>query len=361
MPSPSSMSSQDPALDSFREDILEAGHEETLDNMERGCGFLDHNASYVRSDVQLASADGVIPTFVELDEPIQYREYGQRGAIIVGLRDFPGVQFGWGYVNDGNTTTPAGAIPEHHRRLEDDLSLDGDHYGEITVAHASDILMSVGKTHWPTPEDFITECRNRGLNLKVPSGPTNEPPTVNPFATRCWVVHPNGAAPGRAAIIGYAVLTRVVFTAGEQATADDPDIPTYAADWYAEDKVDLATPGQPIEATDDPTASLAEFEESEEPEEPQEPPKPEEPEPDSVVASDRDSLDVEPADVDGDSGDDLHAAWEEWYEDKGYHRSREVATTLGADLGQNPTREAVIKGLVDSDTHPDAMTVKDES
>lgn len=250
---PSTMPSQDPALESFRDDILESGHEEVLDNRERGCGHLQHNAAYVRSDVaHFASPDGTIPRFVVLDEPVEYREHGERGAIIPGWRPFPGIEFGMAYVNEGGTTTtPEGAIPEQHDRMARTLRFDGEHFGAITAARSHDLLMSVGEIHWPTPEAYIEECRELGLNLKIPSGPGNEPPVINPLQTRCWIVHPAAItteSDTRAGIIGYAVLTRAIYTAGSEATADDPDIPAYAERWADAGRVSLVTPGEEIEA-----------------------------------------------------------------------------------------------------------------
>ena len=259
------MDSQDPVLDSFAEDVIESGHEEVLNNEKRGCGHLQHNAAYVRSDLSFASPDGEIPLFVELDEPVEYREYGERGAIIPGWRPFPGIKFALGYINSGGTTTPEGEITAHHERLRESVRFDGDHYGEITPAQSHDILMSVGATHWPTPGEYIEECRTQGLNLKLPSGPGNEPPVVNPMRTRCWVVHPHGVEDDRAGIIGYAVLTRTIYTTGENATDDDPDIPSYAQEWYETGKVDLATPGPEIDPDGEedprPEADLGDFDE----------------------------------------------------------------------------------------------------
>lgn len=239
--------SQDPALEALRDDILESGHGEQLDNEKRGCGHLSHNACYVRSDVHALSSDeGSVPRFVELDDPQEYRETPSRGSIIPGYEEFPGVEYSLAYQMSGGTTTPAGAIDSHIDRLRR-MPLDGEHYGEQTPAHAHDLLMSVGASHWPTPEEYIEECRERGLNLKIPAGKNNSPPTINPMRTRCWIVHPNGIREGRAALIGWAVLTRAVFTTGEEATAEEPDVPTYAAEWAETGTVSLATPGPTID------------------------------------------------------------------------------------------------------------------
>lgn len=259
---------QDPALESFYEDAAEAGHEEEIDNEERGCGHLQHNAAYVRSDVQaLSAADGEVPRFVRLDQPVEYREHGGRGAIIPGWQAFPGIEFSLAYRNSGFTTTPAGEITAHLDRLSDGLHFGGrfggDHYGELIVAQATDLLMSVGATHWQTPDDYIEETRERGLNLKVPSGPNTAPPPINPMVTRCWIVHPNGVEEGRAGIIGYGVLTRCIYTTGPDASADDADLPQYAADLAETGSVSLVTPGEPVPAEEDeeesPDASIGDF------------------------------------------------------------------------------------------------------
>lgn len=255
---------QDSAYESFREEALESGHEEVIENKRRGCGHLQNNSAYVRSDVEyLATPEGEVPAFVALDDPVEYREYSGSGAIIPGWRKFPGVEFSIAYERGGRTTTPENEVVAHLSRLIDGLGFDGTHYGEITAARSHDILMSVGKTHWSEPEDYIEECRTQGLNLKIPSGPASELPVVNPMITRCWVVHPNGVAEGRAGIIGWGVLTRVVYTVGEDATDDDPDVPAYAQDWADTGKVNLVTPGEEVdpdkEDEEEPGADLDEF------------------------------------------------------------------------------------------------------
>lgn len=252
----------------FKEDVIESGHTEEIRNEERGCGHLQHNAAYVRSDVtHPLFSGGDVPRFVTLEEPVEYREYGDRGAIIPGWKAFPGIAFGEAYVNEGHSTSPERAITDHHERLGQRLGFGGgDHYGEIVAARAHDLLMSVGKSNWGTPEAFIEECERMGLNLKIPASPSREPPVINPMRTRCWVIHPNGAGEGRAAIIGYSVLSRTIYTTGEAATADDPDIPTYAEEWAETGRINLATPGEEIPAraeAEQPDANIGDFAEGE--------------------------------------------------------------------------------------------------
>lgn len=225
---------------------------ESIDNRERGCGHLKPRSCYLRSDVAALSAEGgELPRFVELDDPVEYREHTGRGAIIPGWKAFPGNGFAAHYEADGRTTTPSGDIQDHFDRLSR-FGFDGKHFADITSARSHDVLMSVGASNWETPEDYIDECRDRGLNLKIPTSDSSPPPVVEPLRTRVWVIHPNGAGEGRPAIIGYAYLTRCVFTTGTGATQEDPDVPGWAEDYAkTRDDFDLVDRGEPI-AEDDP-------------------------------------------------------------------------------------------------------------
>lgn len=229
---------------------------ETIDNRERGCGFLKRNAAYVRTDVSaLSHEDGEVPRFVEFDEPIEYREHSGNGSIIPGYKEIDGNSFTLHYDADGYTTTPAGDIQDHVDRLQRH-GFDGEHYGEITSARAKDLLMSVGKTNWETPEDYIQECRERGLNLKIPVTDRQHPPVIEPLRTRVFIIHPHGAGEDRPGIIGYSYLTRTVFTTGTEATAQDPDVPRWASDYAKAGYMDIVQPGKPIEADDDETTDV---------------------------------------------------------------------------------------------------------
>jgi hypothetical protein len=240
------------AVDEVLGKATDGDERESIDNRERGCGHLKPQSCYIRSDVAALSAEGgEIPRFVELDEPVEYREHTGRGAIIPGWKAFPGNSFAAHYHADGNTTTPGEDIPDHFDRLSR-YGFDGDHYADITSARSHDVLMSVGATNWETPEDYIEECRDRGLNLKIPVSDSNPPPVIEPLRTRVWVIHPNGAGDSRPAIIGYAYVTRNVFTTGTEATEEDPDVPGWAEDYdTVRDDVDIVEPGDPI-SEDDP-------------------------------------------------------------------------------------------------------------
>jgi len=241
------------AVDEQLEKGIPDDERETIDNKERGCGHLKPNAAYVRCDVSALSApDGDIPRFVELDDPVEYKEYTGKGAIIPGYRPFPGNAFSLHYIADGGTTTPSDDIPNHIDRLSR-FGFDGSHFGDITSTRAIDLLMSVGKSNWETPEDYIDECRERGLNLRIPVSSKQQPPVIEPLRTRVWIIHPHGAGENRPAIIGYSYLTRCVFTTGTRATPDDPDCPQWAVDFAKTGRLDIVDRGEPI-SDDDATA-----------------------------------------------------------------------------------------------------------
>lgn len=234
---------------------------ESIDNRERGCGHLKPNACYIRSDLAaLGAPDGEIPPFVEFDDPIEYREHTGRGAIIPGFKAFPGNSFLKHYRADGRTTTPKGDIDDHFGRL-DRYGFDGDHYADMTSTRAIDVLMSVGVSNYESPDEYIEECRTRGLNLKIPVSNNQAPPVIEPLRTRVFVIHPHGCGENRPGIIGYAYVTRNVFTTGTKATADDPDIPKWAEN-YASTRADfdVVDRGDPIgedEMVDDAQSTIA--------------------------------------------------------------------------------------------------------
>lgn len=230
------------------DDARDGDGRESIDNRQRGCGHLRPRSCYIRSDLSaLGAPDGEIPPWVTLDDPVEYREHTGRGAIIPGFKAFPGNSFLAHYQADGHTTTPSGDVDDHFDRLRR-YGFDGDHYGDITSTRAIDVLMSVGESHWDTPEDYIDETRERGLNLKIPVSNSQDPPVIEPLRTRVFIIHPNGCGDGRPGIIGYAYVTRNVFTTGTEATADDPDIPQWAED-YAEvrDDFDVVDRGEPVD------------------------------------------------------------------------------------------------------------------
>lgn len=61
-----------------------------------------------------------------------------------------------------------------------------------------DLVIFVGETHYPTPEDFIKEATERGACRRVRTMPT----LVEPGKTRVWMLHKDGLPEG-ARVIGY--------------------------------------------------------------------------------------------------------------------------------------------------------------
>lgn len=245
------MQPQDPALDSFEDDIIESGHEDALDNPQRGCGTLEHGKCYIRG---VMGGGGVLPPFVRCDPPLPFREIGTDGSFTRGFQHIDGVslQVSLEEAGDYEFTPLANVdysvalermvemelyvtrrdIPETEiRRHLDRLAItdpDGDHWGEIDMADQTDLLMRAGKTHYPEPEDFIEECVEHGLSKAIPVSPRNEPPTVVPGITRCWIMHPEALDDGEfgGGIIGYTYLGEVVFTEPEEG-----DLPEYVTEY----------------------------------------------------------------------------------------------------------------------------------
>lgn len=323
------------AVDDALNKARDGDDRESIDNRERGCGHLDPNACYLRSDLAaLGSPDGDIPPFVEFDDPVEYREHTGRGAIIPGFKAFPGNSFTLHYDADGGTTTPEGDIHDHIERLSK-FGFDGDHYADITSARSIDVLMSVGVSNYETPEEYIDECRSRGLNLKIPVSNKQEPPVVEPLRTRVFVIHPNGAGEGRPAIIGYAYVTRNVFTTGTDADADDPDVPKWAEN-YAKTRpdFDLVDRGEPVgedEMVDEAQTTIEDAYAVDE-------------DPVSVQASDKPGRDVE--EVPEDDADPKGLTDEVPVEDVDYNILKaKAARTDGVDVGQSPTHDELVDAL----------------
>lgn len=250
---------------------------------ERGCGHLEDGAAYIRTDPQMFSPNGVLPIFVRCDPPIPYKESHFRG-----YREFPGLSFE--AVTSGTVTeyvplgSPGGFEDAYEQTLMDNMkkaykmadddekrvmlrdevhrhflrlstdSAGGDHAGEMAAFRSPDLFMHVGKSHYETPKEFIRECREQGLNKRIPMGSRSKPPVVSTGRTRCWLVHPN-AIPKRETedndeyipgIIGYAYLTRVIYTED-----DDGNVPQYVQEYADSGYMDIVEIGEKIPYDDE--------------------------------------------------------------------------------------------------------------
>lgn len=271
---------------------------ETIENEERGCGFLKHSKAYVRSPPR--DGDGVLPPFVEFDPPIPYLERSKfRGyeyfpgtefeLAVTGAADFPDTAGGWvrpadigegekrpalqGYtdaVDESLTSTdPPGEIWRHILRTIG--SAEGyDHAGQVPQFQTRDLFMHIGKSYYETPEEFVEEVREQGLSKAIPVSESQEPPRIDPGSTRLYLVHPRAVyyeetdthKPG---IIGYVYLHRTVYTedekgrfpawAEEQASGrEDMDL-VHIGDQIYDDGVRATTVDDIVEengTTDDP-------------------------------------------------------------------------------------------------------------
>jgi len=254
---------------------------ELLPNPERGCGFLEEEKGYIRTD---PVRGGDIPAFVTFNPPIPYKE-----GTLRSYQQFDGLGFQRS-LGDSVTTEPnEDDLSDLWDRLEG--SEDGNHWGAITTAYAEDLLMWVGETYYDDPEDFVTEARRFGLSKGIPVSKRQGPPAINPMNTRVFLIHPTAfrvyeqpvftendddeqvavtdddgdpktekvrvnymdddnrlgeddaekpvkTVPG---IIGYSYLTRVVWTA-----PSDDDIPKWAQQYEDTGQLDIVDVGEPV-------------------------------------------------------------------------------------------------------------------
>ncbi|UBF22658.1 hypothetical protein HRTV-25_gp77 [Halorubrum tailed virus 25] len=247
---------------------------EALPNPERGCGFLKQGKAYLRADV---GTDGNLPAFVEFEEPIPFKEDRKRS-----YKQFPGIQFEMSVTGEAGLTrtNPPHEVQNHLDRLMGDRPT-GTTAGEMASFHSHDLLMSVGKTHYDTAEEFTAEAKVHGVNKAISVTSGNEPPVVNPGRTRLFLIHPRAVevtttemeeqevekteevelpngdtktvsytetemvevektdyVPG---VFGYTYLTRVVYT--EDA---DGNVPKYIQDYEATGALDVVDVGEPV-------------------------------------------------------------------------------------------------------------------
>ena len=254
---------------------------ETIDNPERGCGYLKSGKAYLRSDVAVG---GELPAFVEFAEPIPFKENRKRS-----YKEFPGLQFELAVTGDGGMTEtiPEGEASRHVERLLGDRPT-GTHAGEMVEFESQDLLLSVGKSHYPTSRGFVDEARVHGVSKAISVTSGNAPPKINPGRTRLFLIHPNAVETTKeiettfseydpktdrlvsvkgetvereelsvdacdgdvpvtverqlltSGVFGYTYLTRVVYTEDE-----DGEIPKYIQDYDSTDELDVVKPGTP--------------------------------------------------------------------------------------------------------------------
>lgn len=189
---------------------------ETIDNPERGCGYMEDGKAYLKADT---GPGGVLPAFVVFDQAIPFKENRKRS-----YTRFPGIQFELSVTGSGGMTQtePRGEVWEHLDRLDADRPT-GETAGDMVEFHSQDLLLSVGKTHYPDVDDFINEARVHGVSKAISVTSGNEPPEVNPGRTRLFLIHPNAVE----------IERQVETTIGEMREGDeimDIDVATASVD-----------------------------------------------------------------------------------------------------------------------------------
>lgn len=337
----------------------------TLPNPKRGCGTLKRGTAYIRGTV--GSPDGILPSFVELDPYVPYREMGTDGGFTRGFLKFDGVtaQFAFDditdfvrrYPGDANdlgavqnmvdaglydATPPTGRGPtdiegipnfegqRHVDRIRSRGTGDEDHFGAIDVANQSDLLMRAGKTHYPDPDDFIDEAVEMGISKAIPMSQNQAPPVIESGITRCWILHPDTDQGW--AVIGYAYLQEVVYT--EPA---DGHVPQYVQDYASSARLDVVDIEPAPDGNDaGPNATVKDFAGGA----------------DGDPDADADADTVVPAE--GDTNADAQTAQQALLdaEDIGYNDLKSAASVVDLDVGQHPGTDALAGALADAGVTP---------
>lgn len=249
---------------------------ETIENRERGCGYLKAGNSYIRCDPSAFSEGGTLPGFVAFVDsngdlhPIPFKESLPRGYETVDGTNFlaaaeternlaclyPGDpdaeqshqeahqeakknMVGTG-LYDTIEEVPASELARHLDRMAHD-GFDGrEHWGEITPANSQDLMMRVGKSYYDEPWDFIDETLELGLNKGISVHSNKSPPTIQPGRTRCWLIHPHACGEDMPGVIGFCYLTRCIFTRDK-----DGNVPKYAQNYADAGELDVVDIGEP--------------------------------------------------------------------------------------------------------------------
>lgn len=328
----------------------------TLPNPRRGCGTLKRGTAYIRGTV--GSPDGILPSFVELDPYVPYREMGTDGGFTRGFLKFDGVtaQFALDDITDfvrrypGSTEdfdatdnmVDQGLYPNlqeaptfegqrHVDRIRYSGTRSDDHFGAIDAAYQSDLLMRAGKTHYPDPDDFIDEAVEMGISKAIPMSQNQGPPVIEPGITRCWILHPDTDQGW--AVIGYAYLQEVVYT--EPA---DGHVPQYVQDYASSARLDVVDIEPAPDGNDaGPNATVKDFAGGADGSDPD---------------ADADADTVVPAE--GDTNADAQTAQQALLdaEDIGYNDLKSAASVVDLDVGQHPGTDALAGALADAGVTP---------
>ena len=225
-------------------DQAEEEGDDPLPNPERGCGHLKPGKAYLRGIA--GTGEGTLPPFVRCDPFVPYRELPTDESFTRGYLTFDGVttqlaiedqltHFTREYHGDDRdeeaveNLVKAGVYenPDDAPDLESQRHIDRirhrnfespDHWGEVEVATQTDLMMRVGKTHYPDPEKFIEEAVKHGVSKAVSISP-NSCPQVVTGVTRLWLVHPDTDRGW--AVIGYSYLSEIVYTKPEDDLVPD--------------------------------------------------------------------------------------------------------------------------------------------
>lgn len=245
----------------------------TVDNPIRGCGTKERGKAYLIGAG--FSEFGTLPTWVSCQPAIPFREVGTDGKMTTAYKHISGlsvqlaleeitdfVAYGQGgqdhYEEQGFKNhvrhgvyesvdeVPELASQRHIDRIRFNGTRGGQHWGEIPHQEQTDILMRVGKSYYPEPEDFEQEAIRVGVSKAIPVSPGRTPPEIVNGVTRVWMVHPkatqyetedeqgNTVVEYDYGVIGYAYLKEAVYTYPE-----DGNVPEYIQNQEREGEIEV--------------------------------------------------------------------------------------------------------------------------
>jgi len=354
-----------------------------LDNPERGCGHLEKGKVYLRGVGSTGTGDGgLYPSFVVCDPPIPFREAGTDGEFTRGYESWDGTvgqaalesitSFHRLYPDDSGDDVSAvdnmidvGIYDQHAEvpQTELDRHIDRvrfrtanrtdpttDHFASVDAVGSSDLIMRAGKTHYPDPQDYISEARNHGVSKAIPASQNMDPPTVTPGVTRLWIVHPS--TPVGWAVIGFSYLIESVYT-----VPDDGRVPQYVQEWDDAGKLNVAEVGPERGSDGKANGELADFEDSG-PDTVSQTPDAE-----ATVRSARDGRSVAPAPDWVDPEADLRDQWTTAVDTDlfSYQALRSLASDLPeVDGGRRPSQDDLIDRFTDAGYPPGGFVVAAE-
>jgi len=216
-------------------------------NPHRGCGYLKHNAFYIRCEVE---PYGKLPKFVWFDPVIPYLEPHFRGWSAFNGAAFEVANRPETMVIGDASDVFGSELKRHLKRMRNrgkarstGLPSEKNSLGHDPMPWQQDIVMWVGESYYDTPLQFVAEGIRYGFNKRIRINTT--PPRIVPGSTKLYLLHSNarlGNGERGPALFGYCYITSVIYTIPE-----DGKIPQFIDELTKLDRVQPAHIGPQID------------------------------------------------------------------------------------------------------------------